>query len=164
MTEKTEITKETVLTALETVMDPEIPVISLLEMGIIRDVEMGNGRVEVTLTPTFSGCPALVEMETLIHEAIIALDDVEVIVHKQFNPPWTSDWISDEGRQKLKHFGLQPPNRHGGNLVMTFFDVVTCPRCESKNTTLKNSFGSTLCRAIWYCNSCQEPFEQFKPL
>lgn len=156
--------KDKIWEALASVMDPEIPVVSLIEMGILRDVVVENGRVEVTMTPTFSGCPALVEMETLIQEAVQALGVKEVVVHKQLNPPWTSDWITDEGRQKLKAFGLQPPDRHGGNLVMTFFDVVTCPRCDSKNTTMKNSFGSTLCRAIWYCNDCQEPFEQFKPL
>ena len=164
MDKATILTQTAVYDALKTVMDPEIPVISLLEMGIIRNVVVENGRVEVTMTPTFSGCPALVEMETLIQEAITAIGNVEVLVHKQFNPPWTSDWISDEGRQKLKEFGLQPPDRHGGNLVMTFFDVVSCPRCDSQNTTLKNSFGSTLCRAIWYCNDCQDAFEQFKPL
>lgn len=164
MAETIKLTKNEILNAIQSVMDPEIPAVSLMEMGIIRDVEIRNGRVEVTMTPTFSGCPALVEMETLIQQAINNLSSVEVIVHKQFNPPWTSDWITDEGRQKLKEFGLQPPNRHGGNLVMTFFDVVTCPRCDSKKTTLKNSFGSTLCRAIWYCNECQDAFEQFKPL
>lgn len=150
--------------ALSTVMDPEIPVVSLMEMGIIREVVVENGRVSVTMTPTFSGCPALVEMETLIQEAVGALGYDDVVVEKQFNPAWTSDWITDEGRAKLKAFGLQPPDRHDGNLVTTFFDVVSCPRCDSKNTSIKNSFGSTLCRAIWYCNDCQEPFEQFKPL
>ena len=165
MNRKQESIAETaVWETLKTVMDPEIPVVSLIDMGIIREVVVGNGRVEVTMTPTFSGCPALVEMERLIQEAVLTVDDVEVIVHKQFNPPWTSDWITENGRGKLKAFGLQPPDRHGGNLVMTFFDIVTCPRCDSKNTTMKNSFGSTLCRAIWYCNNCQEPFEQFKPL
>jgi ring-1,2-phenylacetyl-CoA epoxidase subunit PaaD len=159
-----QINETAVWQALESVMDPEIPVISLIEMGIIREVVVKNGRVSVTMTPTFSGCPALVEMETLIQEAVHALGAEEVVVQKQFNPPWTSDWITDEGRAKLKAFGLQPPQRHSGNLMVTFFDVVSCPRCDSKNTAVKNSFGSTLCRAIWYCNDCQEPFEQFKPL
>lgn len=159
-----QVSQSDVWQALATVMDPEIPVVSLVELGIIREVEVENGRISVTMTPTFSGCPALVEMETLIEEAVLALGAEAVTVEKQFNPPWTSDWITDEGRRKLKAFGLQPPAPHGGNLVMTFFDVVSCPRCDSKNTTLKNSFGSTLCRAIWQCNDCQEPFEQFKPL
>ena len=161
------VTREQIWSALADVMDPEIPVISLIEMGIIRDVrweEGGNGRAEITLAPTFSGCPALHEMEAMVHERLNQLGISEVTVHKQLNPPWTSDWISDEGRIKLKQFGLHPPNRHGGNVALTFFDPVPCPRCDSSQTTLKNSFGTTLCRAIWVCNSCLEPFEQFKPL
>lgn len=154
--------------ALESVMDPEIPVISLIEMGIIREIDVSHSIASVTMTPTFSGCPALLEMEELIIEAVRGVGGIdpetEVVVKKQLNPPWTSDWISDAGREKLKGFGLQPPARHGGNVTLTFFEVVTCPRCESKNTSLKNSFGSTLCRAIWVCNDCLEPFEQFKPL
>lgn len=150
--------------ALTEVMDPEIPVVSLVDMGIIRAVKQDGDHATITMTPTFSGCPALVEMETLIRERILQLGFSEVTVDKVLNPPWTSDWITDHGRAQLKAFGLQPPQRHGGNLLVTFFDVVTCPRCDSANTTLKNSFGSTLCRAIWQCNDCQETFEQFKPL
>lgn len=145
-------------------MDPEIPVISLIEMGIIRDVEISAESVSVTMTPTFSGCPALFEMETLIIEAVQALGVEQVVVNKQLNPPWTSDWITETGRAKLKAYGLAPPGLHGGNVTMTFFDLVECPRCDSKNTRLQNSFGTTLCRAIWVCNDCLEPFEQFKPL
>ena len=85
-------------------------------------------------------------------------------VKSVLSPAWSSDWITDEGRRKLKEFGLAPPRRHGGNIVMTFFDVVTCPYCDGKNTTLKNSFGSTLCRSIYYCYDCQDAFEQFKAL
>ena len=150
--------------AMNQIMDPEIPVISLVEMGIIRLVEIGDESVCVTMTPTFSGCPALIEMETLILEALENLGVQNAAVEKQMNPPWTSDWITDEGRAKLKSFGLAPPSKHGGNVTMTFFDLVECPRCDSKNTRLQNSFGTTLCRAIWVCNDCLEPFEQFKPL
>ncbi|MEM7538150.1 MAG: 1,2-phenylacetyl-CoA epoxidase subunit PaaD [Chloroflexota bacterium] len=153
--------------ALTTVMDPEIPVISLVEMGIIREVNMDDSSIHVTMTPTFSGCPALVEMETAIHDTLLSCTQLEanrIIIHKQLNPPWTSDWITDEGRRKLKAFGLQPPDRHGGNVLITLFDEIACPRCDSTQTTMKNSFGSTLCRAIWYCENCQEPFEQFKAL
>lgn len=149
--------------AMGTIMDPEIPVISLTEMGIVRDVSIEGDRATVVMTPTFSGCPALVEMRELIEAAVIDLGYVPT-VETQFNPPWTSDWISDEGRLKLKNFGLAPPQRHGGQIDVTFFDLVPCPRCGSNNTRLQNSFGSTLCRAIWTCNDCLEPFEQFKPL
>ena len=122
--------------ALESVMDPEIPVISLVEMGIIREIDISHSRISVTMTPTFSGCPALLEMETLIVEAGTwggGIDsDIDVVVEKQLNPPWTSDWISDIGREKLKGFGLQPPARHGGNVTLTFFDVSPAPDVTPK--------------------------------
>ena len=162
--EKVKPTSEQIWAALGEIMDPEIPVVSLVEMGIVREFVVQDGRLSVTMTPTFSGCPALLEMEQLIEEKMVGLGFEQIEVIKQLNPPWTSDWITDDGRAKLKSFGLAPPHQHGGNVVTTFFDVVTCPRCDSKNTSLQNSFGSTLCRAIWVCNSCKEPFEQFKPL
>lgn len=150
--------------ALATVADPEIPVISLVELGVIRAVAVAGARVSVSLTPTFSGCPALVEMRRLIDAALRARGFADVALETVLAPAWSSDWISDAGRRKLKAFGLAPPARHGGNIVQTFFDPVACPRCDSTHTTLKNSFGSTLCRAIWQCADCQETFEQFKPL
>lgn len=160
----TMLTEDAIWTTLQEVKDPEIPVISLIEMGIVREVTLNNGTVRVKMTPTFSGCPALVEMERLIERKVMALGADSVKVEVILSPAWSSDWITDEGRRKLKEFGLQPPQRHDGNITLTFFDDVPCPRCDSTNTTLKNSFGSTLCRSIWYCNECQEPFEQFKPL
>ena len=162
--EPKQLTAEQIWTAMNQIMDPEIPVISLVDMGIIRAVDLGENNVTITMTPTFSGCPALLEMETLIQDAVQALGATQITVTKQLNPPWTSDWITEDGRAKLKAFGLAPPQKHGGNVTLTFFDVVPCPRCDSKNTRLQNSFGTTLCRAIWTCNDCLEPFEQFKPL
>jgi ring-1,2-phenylacetyl-CoA epoxidase subunit PaaD len=133
-------------------------------MGIVRDVAIDGSHVTVTITPTFSGCPALDVMQDDIRKALRRAGVASVSVDTVLSPPWTSDWITDAGRAKLKAFGLAPPARHGGSLTLTFFDVVTCPRCDSADTTIKNSFGSTLCRSIWVCNTCQEPFEQFKPL
>ncbi|MCO5184101.1 MAG: phenylacetate-CoA oxygenase subunit PaaJ [Anaerolineae bacterium] len=159
-----DLSAETIYNALNEVMDPEIPVVSLVEMGIIRHVAVKDSAVTVTMTPTFSGCPALIEMQTLIRDKVRELGADNVHVETAIAPPWSSDWITDEGRRKLKQFGLAPPQAHGGNVVMTFFDPVACPRCDGTDTTLKNSFGSTLCRAIWYCNSCQDAFEQFKSL
>lgn len=150
--------------ALDEVKDPEIPVVSLVEMGIVRCVVVDGARVRVTMTPTFSGCPALVEMKKLIEEKMVEQGAEVVTVETQLNPPWSSDWITVEGRAKLKGFGLAPPAVHGGHINVTFFDLVACPRCDSTNTSLKNSFGSTLCRAIYYCHDCEEPFEQFKAL
>lgn len=152
--------------ALNEVKDPEIPVVSLVEMGIVRDVILDEaGNVTIKMTPTFSGCPALDVMRRDIIARIEALGFTAVKVEMVLNPPWSTDWINEAARLKLKQFGLAPPPHHGGNSnVILFFDEVLCPRCNSTNTTLQNSFGPTLCRAIYTCNDCREPFEQFKPL
>ncbi|MDX1665064.1 MAG: 1,2-phenylacetyl-CoA epoxidase subunit PaaD [Candidatus Promineifilaceae bacterium] len=159
-----EITEETIWEALEAVKDPEIPVVSVVEMGIVRDVTIEEGRVTVTMTPTFSGCPALHVMHDDIEAQVRALGVEDVTVETTLHPPWTTDWITEEAREKLKAFGLAPPRRHGGNLPITFYDTVTCPYCDSDNTVVQNTFGPTLCRAIYTCNNCQQPFEQFKAL
>lgn len=158
------LTETDVWRVLRTVPDPEIPPLSLVDLGIVRAVTVDGSAVAVDLTPTFSGCPALEVMERDVVDALRAVGATDVTVRRVLSPPWSSDWITDVGRQQLKAFGLAPPQRHHGNVVATFFDPVACPRCDGADTTLKNSFGSTLCRAIWYCNACQEPFEQFKPL
>jgi len=150
--------------ALKEVMDPEIPVVSLVDMGIVRAVETDGRNVTVTMTPTFSGCPALVVMERLIAEKMKEVGAETVEVKTVLKPAWTSDWISEEGRAKLKAFGLAPPPVHGGDVNIMLVPTVACPRCDSTNVTVKNTFGSTLCRAIYYCNDCQDAFEQFKPL
>jgi ring-1,2-phenylacetyl-CoA epoxidase subunit PaaD len=159
------LTTENIWEVLDEVKDPEIPVVSLVEMGIIRQVELAGETVIVTMTPTFSGCPALQVMKTDIEDRLRAAGISSVEVRQVLDPPWSSDWITAAARQKLKQFGLAPPPRHGGNLQeILLVDTVACPYCDSTNTTLKNSFGPTLCRAIHYCNDCQQPFEQFKPL
>lgn len=157
--------KETdVWQALEAVKDPEIPVVSVVELGIIREIEVEGEAVKVKMTPTFSGCPALSVMRSEIETAVRGLGATTVVVETVLHPPWSSESISEEGRQKLKEFGLAPPIRHDGCLPVTFSEPVSCPRCDSDNTTVKNNFGSTLCRAIYYCHECDEPFEQFKAL
>ena len=160
------ITPEIIWQALDEVKDPEIPVVSLVEMGIVRDVTVTDeGVVTVKMTPTFSGCPALEVMRQEIAAKVSALGVTEIKVEIVLNPPWSTDWITDEARIRLHDFGLSPPPRHGGNMqVILFFDAAACPHCGSTNTTLQNSFGPTLCRAIYTCNDCREPFEQFKPL
>jgi ring-1,2-phenylacetyl-CoA epoxidase subunit PaaD len=150
--------------ALEDVKDPEIPVVSVVGMGIVRDVEVDGDAVTVKMTPTFSGCPALEVMRREIAERVRGLGAASVEVETVLYPPWSSDWIDDESRRRLKEFGLAPPGRHGGRVEVVFFEPVACPRCGSTNTTIRNSFGATLCRAIYTCDACQEPFEQFKPL
>lgn len=158
------ITTEQVWQALEAVKDPEIPVVSVVEMGIVRQVSIDSDHVRVQMTPTFSGCPALQVMRDEIEAEVRRMGVAEVTVETVLFPPWSTDWITEEARQKLRAFGLAPPPRHGGNLAVTFFEVVACPYCDSNNTSVKNTFGSTLCRAIYYCNDCQQPFEQFKAL
>ncbi len=157
------LTSEQIWLALQSVKDPEIPVVSLVEMGIVRDVKIENDKAIITITPTFAGCPAMHVMKRDVEERVGAMG-VEVEVRTSLTPPWTSDWISDEARAKLKSFGLAPPLKHNGDIDLILLEEASCPRCNSKNTTIKNTFGPTLCRAIFYCNDCQEAFEQFKAL
>ncbi|MEK6220908.1 MAG: phenylacetate-CoA oxygenase subunit PaaJ, partial [Chloroflexota bacterium] len=121
-------------------------------------------QVIVTMTPTFSGCPALEVMEKDIKNELSKLGLDQVNVEMTFDPPWSSDWIADSAREKIKTIGIAPPKVHGGDFAAILIDPVCCPYCESDNTSLKNSFGSTPCRMIYYCKNCQQPIEQFKPL
>jgi ring-1,2-phenylacetyl-CoA epoxidase subunit PaaD len=158
------ISSEEVWAALEGVKDPEIPAVSVVQMGIVRDVVISGDQVMVKITPTFSGCPALHVIMDDIKESITGLGATDVSVDLVLFPPWSSDCISEEGRQQLKRFGLAPPPKHGGRLEVTFHDLAACPYCDATDTVVKNTFGPTLCRAIYYCNNCQQPFEQFKAL
>jgi ring-1,2-phenylacetyl-CoA epoxidase subunit PaaD len=148
------------------VMDPEIPMVSVVELGIIQRVavEDGGRRVVVTMTPTFTGCPALTAMREEIAERVGELGVDEVAVPISFDPPWTSDRIGESARLKMRSIGLEPPIRHGGRIEATLEARARCPYCGSDQTELENPFGPTLCRAIHYCRSCQQPFEQFKAL
>ncbi|HET6444940.1 MAG TPA: 1,2-phenylacetyl-CoA epoxidase subunit PaaD [candidate division Zixibacteria bacterium] len=159
-----QLSPSTILEALEKVMDPEIPVISIVEMGLIRNVSVGQVHITVQMTPTFSGCPALQTIKADIERCVRDLGGEKVVVETVLDPPWSSDWITDQGREKLRKFGLAPPPKHGGRIEVTFFESAACPYCDSQRTVLKNDFGPTLCRSIYYCNSCQQPFEQFKAL
>jgi len=159
-----ELTLDAIWTALEDVKDPEIPVVSVVEMGIVREVAVDGDRVVVTMTPTFSGCPALRVMEDDIANRVRALGVTKVEVRIILSPPWSTEWITEKARAKLKSVGLAPPPRHDGDLSLVLMELVACPYCDSKNTSIRNTFGPTLCRAIFYCNACQQPFEQFKPL
>ena len=150
--------------ALDEIVDPEIPIVSLVEMGIVRDVQIENQEIVVFITPTFAGCPALDVMRARIAEKVRALGFEHVKVKTILTPPWSSDWITDSARAKLKSFGLAPPPKHGGNVQLFFPDEITCPYCDSTNTRVTNPFGPTLCRAIYVCRNCQQPFEQFKAL
>jgi ring-1,2-phenylacetyl-CoA epoxidase subunit PaaD len=155
---------------LAAIRDPEIPAIGLVDLGVIGSVTVDEGRVQVELLPTFVGCPAIGVMQEQIVERIGALgvaDKVEVRL--SFDPPWTSDRITPEGRERLRTSGFAPPHigpvpagTPGGLDELTVLAVAECPYCGSRNTTLENPFGPTLCRAIYHCADCRQPFEQFK--
>ena len=136
------------------VPDPEIPVLSILDLGIVRDVAVGDG-VTVTLTPTYSGCPATEAIEAGVRAALQDRGIDEVAVERVLSPPWTTDWISEEGCEKLRKYGIAPP---------TTQKEIACPRCDSLDTERVSEFGSTACKASWRCRSCLEPFEYFKCL
>ena len=151
--------------ALEAVTDPEIPVISVIEMGIVADVRVEHRRVIVDMTPTFVGCPALDVIRENIRAAIHALGEPDVEVNVVFDPPWSSDRITKEGRRKLKDFGLAPPvHACGASVAAPNLECTPCPYCESTNTNLESIFGPTLCRSIHYCRDCLQSFEHFKPV
>jgi len=158
------VTYEDIWRALEEVKDPEIPVVSLVEMGIVRGVALAGGRAIITMTPTFLGCPALHMMKANIKERLLRLGVDAVDVRESLSPPWSTDWISEEARRKLKDFGLAPPPKHSGDEQVLLAEAARCPYCDSENTVLKNAFGPTLCRSIYVCNDCRQPFEQFKPV
>lgn len=155
---------EKIWRALDEVMDPEIPVVSMVEMGMVRDVKMEGDTVVVSMTPTFAGCPALDAMRVAILAKLHDLGIERVEVRTVLSPPWSSDWITEPARAKLKTFGLAPPPLHGGSVELFFPAEIACPYCGSTNTRVTNNFGPTLCRAIYFCRSCQQPFEQFKAL
>lgn len=151
--------------ALAGVSDPEIPVVSVVDLGIIAGVDVQSDGVTVRMTPTFAGCPALDIMRNDIAHSLRDAGFDSVRVDVVFDPPWSSDRISDDGRRKLKEFGLAPPGPAcQGGLTEKMIARVSCPHCDSANTTLESIFGPTLCRAIHYCNACRQSFEQFKPI
>ena len=158
------LTREQVYTWLEEVKDPEIPVLSLVDLGVITDVTVGSNHVHIEMTPTFVGCPALDFMKQEIHEVLNKYGVEHVSIEVTFRKPWNSDLISEKGKQALKKFGLAPPPSRELFTELDVLEHATCPRCNGTDTELKNTFGPTLCRSIHYCNTCREAFEQFKPL
>ena len=153
---------------LGTVPDPEVPVISVVELGIVREaVQREDGTVEVTITPTYSGCPAMYEIEKDVRSALTSAGATAVEVRIVLAPAWTTDWIPEEAREKLRTYGIAPPGRaeSGGIVTLTRARTpVTCPWCGSRNTALKSEFGSTACKAIHVCNDCRQPFDEFKAI
>jgi ring-1,2-phenylacetyl-CoA epoxidase subunit PaaD len=144
---------------LDTVPDPEIPVISVTELGIVRDIRPAPPAV--VITPTYTGCPATAVIEQSIRDALDTAGFGEVAIRTELSPPWTTDWISDAGRQKLRDYGIAPPPRGSASSSLRS-DPVECPQCGSLDTSEVSRFGSTPCKALWRCHSCLEPFDRFK--
>lgn len=157
-------TKDDILEWLKEVKDPEIPVISLIDLGVITNIEIdAKGKVMIDMTPTFAGCPAIDYMKKEVEE-VLAQKGLEFDVNVSFKSQWSSNLITEKGRAALKEFGLAPPPKYQVIPDLEILDKVRCPYCESNDTEMKSPFGPTLCRALHYCNNCKQAFEQFKPV
>lgn len=156
-----------VLSALAEVADPEIPAVSVLDMGMIKDVTVDGSAITVTVLPTFTGCPAIDVIKSDVTRAVEKVEGVvSARVEISFDPPWTSARITASGRDKLRTFGISPPSG-GGPVLITDIALpafAVCPFCGSRNTRNENAFGPTPCRALYHCSDCKNPFEQFKPI
>ncbi|MGH6617573.1 1,2-phenylacetyl-CoA epoxidase subunit PaaD [Sphingomonas sp.] len=149
--------------AIMDVPDPEIPVITLEDLGVIRAVQPARGGgYEVLLTPTYTGCPATLVIETSVRIALDIAGFADVAIRSVLSPPWTTDWISDAGRDKLHAYGIAPPARGDGRGTLADEGPATCPQCGSSHTIEISRFGSTPCKALWRCSDCAEPFDRFK--
>lgn len=162
----TKTESERIVDILSQVTDPEIPVLTIQDMGILRRTDIHpDGTVEVVITPTYSGCPAMHAIEKEIINALHKGGFEKVKVTEQLSPPWTTDWMTDEGRRKLEAYGIAPPVKGTPDKRKILFGkkpVVRCPRCKSENTEMVSQFGSTACKALYRCNDCLEPFDYFK--
>lgn len=159
-------TRESVLEILDTVMDPEVPVLSVVELGIIRDVEVYGDDVTVVVTPTYSGCPAMKIIEDDVLAALALRGIAGARMRTVFTPAWTTDWMSDASREKLRVYGIAPPGQaaSGALVMLQRRAAVVCPFCGASNTVLTSEFGSTACKALHVCKSCDQPFEEFKAI
>lgn len=151
---------------LEGVPDPEIPVLTVVDLGIVRDIRFDDERLVVTITPTYTGCPATQVIENDIRRALVGAGYTDFTIETTLAPPWTTDWLSDAGREKLRAFGIAPPAGSAQTKRALFGDgpSVRCPRCGSEETTCVSEFGSTPCKAHYRCDACREPFDYFKCL
>jgi ring-1,2-phenylacetyl-CoA epoxidase subunit PaaD len=154
---------------LDGVMDPEVPVLSVVDLGIVRGVEIdADNTVTVSVTPTYSGCPAMRVIEDDIVAALRAGGWPRVRVREVYSPAWTTDWISKEAKEKLASYGIAPPARSAAAEPLVQLDrrapSIACPYCGSSNTNMRSEFGPTACKAVMYCNGCRQPFELFKPI
>lgn len=161
--QKMTITEEHIWQILKEVPDPEVPVLNLLDLGIIRDVKLNEEEIEVIVTPTYSGCPATSMINMAIKMKLIEKGFNNIKITNQLSPAWTTDWMTEEGKQKLKAYGIAPPvYSKNSDELFSKTDEVECPLCGSKHTHLVSQFGSTACKALYQCDDCREPFDYFK--
>ena len=159
------ISSKEVWKLLETVNDPEVPVLSVIDLGIIRDVKTNDDEVEVTITPTYTGCPAMDVISMSIKMELLSNGFKNVIIKQVLSPVWTTDWMSEAGKQKLKEYGIAPPNPKQQvcrNELFAPDEAIQCPLCNSYHTHRISEFGSTACKALHQCDDCKEPFDYFK--
>ena len=159
-----QVTSQQIWTWLEEVSDPEIPVLTVVDMGVVRDVDLSGDIPVVKITPTYSGCPAMNEIEQNIISKLKeeGLDPVQV--ETQISPPWTTDWMTQKGKDKLRAYGIAPPEGSSADKSVLFGEPkkVQCPHCGSRETVMVSQFGSTACKSLYRCESCKEPFDYFK--
>ena len=144
------------------VVDPEIPVLTIADLGVLREVIVSDGHVEVAITPTYSGCPAMNVIALEIELALEREGFRKPKIRTVLSPAWTTDWMSEDGRRKLKEYGIAPPIAASSRRVLFGLEGVACPRCGSNTTERISEFGSTSCKALWRCKACREPFDYFK--
>jgi len=158
--------REQILRWLEEVKDPEVPVLSIRELGVLRDVEVAGDEVVVVMTPTYSGCPAMHAMEAEVVQTLASHGVPNARVKTVYSPAWTTDWMSQDAKAKLEAYGIAAPGRvESDDLVpLRRRAPVRCPYCQSVNTVMRSEFGSTACKAILFCNGCHQPFELFKAI
>ena len=163
-------TRDEVFEILDTVKDPEVPVLSVVELGIVRDVRVDGEAVTVTLTPTYSGCPAMRVIEDDITAALVERGLGPVRIETVFAPAWTTDWLSEDAKRKLEAYGIAPPGPAAPETLVSLTRAPSatttprCPYCHSRDTVVKSDFGSTACKSICFCNACHQPFEMFKAI
>jgi ring-1,2-phenylacetyl-CoA epoxidase subunit PaaD len=156
------LTRERAWEAAASVLDPEVPVLTIDDLGVLRDVTVDErGHVDVAITPTYSGCPAMDAIRDDVVSALNADGFDDVSVRLVLSPAWTTDWLSDDGRRKLREFGIAPPQHRGTGPVAVALSV-RCPQCGSPDTRELSRFGSTACKGLWVCQACREPFDHFK--
>ncbi|MEM9023990.1 MAG: 1,2-phenylacetyl-CoA epoxidase subunit PaaD [Bacteroidota bacterium] len=163
---ETQVTEAVIRHYLDEVPDPEIPVLSIADLGIIREVHVAESGVEVVITPTYSGCPAMQVIEDDIRQKLQEKGVEKVAIRTVISPSWTTDWISEAGKRKLEAYGIAPPPRTTASKksLMGLPDNLRCPRCHSEDVAMVSQFGSTPCKALYQCHSCMEPFDHFKCL